>query len=353
MRSLFVVLVASGCSSWLPHRERMSPPVPPVVPIPIAGINTPFDDFNSADMSRVYDDAIVFSTNRGSQGKNLDLYIAIVRMTGSGDTVRPTVIGDVKPYAPALMSDADERGPIELAPDHAPLGSRRRFVFASNRAGGRGGLDLYADEFLWDNPKYLGDNPAPPPAGFRALAALNTPGDDAYLTYSPLPNQLLLASNEEAGAPLDIYAATWDPRDTIDSVPAKREVIRELSSDADDTAPFVYFTDEARENGEIIFASSRPGGLGEHDLYCARFTDPRSDAERADEDKRAAIRGTTSDPRTWSKPVLLRELSSPRDEYRPIVFEKLGTRYVVFSSTREGGQGGYDLYIVGYHGCPR
>jgi hypothetical protein len=343
MRSL-VLVVASGCASWLPHRDEVVPPVPPATPSAIEGINSPYDDFNSADMSNAYKTAIVFSTNRGSEGKNYDLYEAIIDLDGSGDHVGPVVVGDVVPFMPELMSDGDERGPIELDKDYAPLGSRGRFVFASTRAGGKGGLDLYAAEICTSCDRRL---------SFRALEALSSEGDDAYLTYSPLANQLLLASNAAAGAPLDIYAATWDPRDTIDSLPRKREVLHELSSDADDSAPFVYFTDAERENGEIIFASSRPGGLGEHDLYCARFTDPRSEAEREDENKRAAIRGSTTDPRVWSKPVLLRELSSPRDEYRPMVFERQGTRYLVFSSTREGGKGGYDLYIVGYKGCPR
>ena len=342
-RAHVISIVMTGCS-WMPHRDSdPPPPVPPSTPVAIAGINSPFDDFNAASQAGIYSDRIVFSTNRGSAGANFDLYTSTITWMRSDGGPRSLVARDVVPFEPALMSDGDERGPIFLQPSTAPIGSRSRFVFASTRAGGEGGLDLYAAE--QDAPG--GER------GFHALVGINTAGDDAYLTYSPVGNQMLLASNATPGAPLDIYAATWRDKDTIDNVPDTRAIVEALSSDADDTAPFVYWLDEDHREAEIVFASSRGGGLGEHALYCSRFADPRTEAERADEAKRAKIRGWAQDSRRWSPPVLLRELSSPRDEYRPRVFSRLGARYLVFSSTRDGGQGGYDLYVVGYAGCPR
>ncbi len=335
------IIVLSGCS-WFPHGERHPPPIPPEIPIAIEGINSSYDDFNSAALHRVYGESIVFSTNRGSAGKHYDLYEASIVWDGPNTaSFRTLRTRTIVPFETALMSEANERGPILVRADEAPIGSRPRFVFTSDRAGGEGGFDLYATE-EWSDDR-----------AFRPLVALNTAGDDMYLTPSPLARQMLLASNAAPGAPSDIYAVSWREKDTIDNLPDRREIVEALSSSADDTAPFVYFLDKDRREGEVIFVSSRPGGLGEHDLYCSRFTDPRSEADRADEEQRAKIRGTTDDARRWSKPVLLRALSSPRDEYRPIVFETRGARYLVFSSTREGGQGGYDLYVVGYTGCPR
>lgn len=338
MNRALISIVLTGCS-WMPHRDSdPPPPTPPTTPVPIAGINSPFDDFNAASHAGIYSDHIVFSTNRGSEGANFDLYTATITWMTSDGGPRSLVGRDVVPYEPELMSDGDERGPIFLQPSSAPIGSRSRLVFASNRAGGEGGFDLYAAEEGSDR-------------GFRALVGLDTAGDDLYLSNAFAERAMLLASNRAPGAPLDIYAVSWRDTDTIDNVPDTRAIVEALSSDADDTAPFVYFTDTEHHDAEVIFASARPGGLGEHDLYCSRFTDPRTAAELEDEAARAKIRGTTEHRRAWSKPVLLRELSSPRDEYRPMVFERLGARYLVFSSTRDGGQGGYDLYVVGYQGC--
>lgn len=50
---------------------------------------------------------------------------------------------------------------------------------------------------------------------------------------------------------------------------------------------------------------------------------------------------------SWSTPELFGDnINSEYDDYRPIIFKMLGFNLMIFSSNRPGGQGGFDLYIV-------
>ena len=52
---------------------------------------------------------------------------------------------------------------------------------------------------------------------------------------------------------------------------------------------------------------------------------------------------------TWTEPVNFGpEINTEYDEYRPIVvpFEAISNYLMIFSSDRPGGLGGFDLYIV-------
>ncbi len=50
---------------------------------------------------------------------------------------------------------------------------------------------------------------------------------------------------------------------------------------------------------------------------------------------------------SWTAPELFgNNINSEYDDYRPIIFQMLGFNLMIFSSNRPGGKGGYDLYIV-------
>lgn len=50
---------------------------------------------------------------------------------------------------------------------------------------------------------------------------------------------------------------------------------------------------------------------------------------------------------SWTAPNLFgNNINSEYDEYRPIIFQMLGFNLMIFSSNRPGGKGGFDLYIV-------
>lgn len=67
------------------------------------------------------------------------------------------------------------------------------------------------------------------------------------------------------------------------------------------------------------------------------------DEDAEDEKPNADLYLSTWDGRTWSKPQPLTQLNSPADE-RGAAFSNDGKR-LFFSSNREGGAGGYDLYV--------
>lgn len=338
MKPQILVVLCAGC--MLPNYPRRLQPRPMATPIAIPGINSPYDDFNSVDVRRWYRGGFIFSTNRGSQGHDFDLYATTLRWDYPQTSGQPTPVhaDEPTPFAPEMMSDGDERGPTLLN----DLGYRDRLVFASNRAGGAGGLDLYVAEHEWggshDDMGHL--------IALRPLTGLNTAADEAYMTAPIEDHQFLFASNRGDQLTNDIYLATWDTRDSLEAVPKNVQRVDELSSPADDTAPFVF--KNAHDEIEVVFVSTRAGSIGEHDLYCARYVDPRPQEVR---DQPKELQGVWP-AHAWTQPVHLSAFSSPRDEYRPIVMTISGTQYLIFSSTREGGQGGYDLYIVGYAGCP-
>jgi hypothetical protein len=78
----------------------------------------------------------------------------------------------------------------------------------------------------------------------------------------------------------------------------------------------------------MIFTSDRPGGYGGFDLYYSVFRKGK-----------------------WSSPVNLGEkINSAADEYRPLIglHYDYSNYFIIFSSNRTGGQGGFDLYFSGF-----
>ncbi|HEY4177004.1 MAG TPA: hypothetical protein VGM90_09245 [Kofleriaceae bacterium] len=329
--------VAMGLLAGCRHRAypHWDTPAPMHRPEQIEGLNSPFDDFNSAQSPRM-ENGIVFSTNRGSRGHDFDFYGAALDWDHDGRDMMPShfhVTQEPRPVLTDLRSDANERGPIFILPDDNWPKGYETFAFASDRPGGQGGLDLYSTvctrpvSYFWRWWEDMGCDVA---ENLRPMG-VNSASDDAYVTRPFEHRHVLFSSNRPRPLHADtnhhLHDALWDAGQSIQDAPRASAPVEMLNSDADDDAPFVYDTSYGPKR-EVVFVSSREGGLGEHDLYCARY-----------------------DENGWSAPVHLVQYSSPRDEYRPIVIE-MGARFLLFSSTREGGQGGYDLYIVGYDGCP-
>jgi len=77
----------------------------------------------------------------------------------------------------------------------------------------------------------------------------------------------------------------------------------------------------------MVFASNRAGGFGGYDLYYSRWENEQ-----------------------WSTPINFGEkINTSSDEFRPIVREEweFENDIMIFSSDRQGGAGGFDLYYVG------
>ena len=149
-------------------------------------------------------------------------------------------------------------------------------------------------------------------------SGINTAATDAGPSFvergpGPIP-QLYLASVRPGGVGgLDLFVGSvpggWAGAPTL---------IAELSSPQPDLTPAVR-----RDGLEIIFASGRPGGLGNFDLW-------------------HAFRKSVDEP--WSTPSHLGpQLNTEFLE----VFPSLSSdaRTLVFQSARPGGYGGSDLYV--------
>lgn len=338
-----VFLLLTGC----PYGYKYDQGRFPADPVNFAAANSAYDDYNST--SPVIEDQryLYFSSNRSSGGGQFDLVGENLRVMWDKETGRLVV--DDKPhdwkdygYTDSLFkkvnSSFDEFGPYSL-PFLGYAGNAYRFtdllVYANNAAGN---LDL---KFAWFEGQ--GENPKPSEGTYHGpleIAFLNSPDDDAYLTfygpgfvhydyYAVDPSsirEIIFSSNRNGDH--DLYMV---------NVPAETDIIAflgqpsgpsplpvsVLNSGHNDKCPYA-------DGDLLVFASDRPGGFGGYDLYYA-------------------IRYGNN----WSEPVNFgSRINTEYDEFRPIVaynYEFVND-LMIFSSNRPGGKGGFDLY---YAGIPR
>jgi hypothetical protein len=192
------------------------------------------------------------------------------------------------------------------ADDFCPMAHRngRTFLFVSARSGGCGGADIYMtrrhETKGWSTPTNLGCN-------------VNSAAGEA----SPsLTDTELYFSSARAGGPggADIYVSTFDGSSFGAAVLAVG-----LNTSADDSRPNLR-----RDGLEIFFDSTRAGGIGGVDIW-------------------TATRAATSDP--WSTPTNLGvAVNSSANDLRASLSWDATTLY--FGSTRAGGEGSQDLYLT-------
>jgi Tol biopolymer transport system component len=184
---------------------------------------------------------------------------------------------------------------------------RLEIVFASTRAGGLGGVDLWtatraSPTGTWSAPVLI--------------AGMSSTSDDTTPEITGDGLVLLFASSRTGGAGLyDLYQATRASRGVAWGAPVR---IVELASTADEFAGSL-----APDRLTIVFSSSRSGGAGGGDIY-------------------QAVR--TSTGATWNAPTLISELVSAMDDSAPWMSADGRTFY--FGSTRAGGQGSQDVYTA-------
>lgn len=232
-----------------------------------------------------------------------------------------------------------------------------RLFFASNRAGGYGGLDIYI------STRASVDDPWGAPV--NAGAPINTSGDE----FCPTPRRdghgLLFVSTRAGGCGgSDIYSTRWHP---LHGWAEPVNLGCDVNSAADEASPFpvgdeFYFSStrsgtskiyvapigddgsigepvlapglnssasDARPNLrrdglEIFFDSTRAGGCGGADLW-------------------TSTRVSTSDP--WTTPTDLGcDVNSSANDLRASLSWD-GT-HLYFGSNRSGGEGNLDLYVT-------
>ncbi|PGH37339.1 MAG: hypothetical protein CRN43_21770 [Candidatus Nephrothrix sp. EaCA] len=162
----------------------------------------------------------------------------------------------------------------------------------------------------------------------KGIAGLiNSPADDCYPTFDIHNGYIYFCSNRSGR--FQLYRVRVDYHQDLATVLQKEgnveaELVRELSGDGNDKCPYII-------NNLMVFTSDRSGGQGGFDLYFSKYGNGN-----------------------WSPPVNMgKKINSPKDEYRPIVNgfssgdEQRLNDLLIFSSNREGGKGGFDLYQAG------
>jgi hypothetical protein len=194
----------------------------------------------------------------------------------------------------------------------------RLIFFGSDRPGGCGGTDIWAarradphDDFAWEAPVNLG-------------CTVNSLQNDDGPTYfeSPSGEKTLIFCSLDRPAAVAAGFGDWDiyeVRSADVSTFGAATLVASVNSKERDTRTAL------RSDGlELLFTSSRPGGLGKKDLWSA--IRPRLDAD-------------------WAVPVNVgASINDPEDDGAPALARDGGSLY--FDSDRLGGQGGRDLYVA-------
>jgi hypothetical protein len=281
-------------------------------------INSVYDDYN-LDIPQIYGNLpIVFSSNRNSSGGQFDLEQAIVTFTFdqiSGAFGLGTEMSDdsfLNKLLNAANTTKNDFGPYRL---WSSLDGYEYLITSSENDAGN--LDL----FFFKNRPVSGSS-LPDIDGPHPASLLNTDFDDAYICFNGNLDSAYFISNQSGN--FDIYISTR---------PAETEISSWLSSDYEASAEADSINSAENEKcpmvikNVMIFSSDRPGGLGGLDLYYSVFKNGN-----------------------WNSPVNMGPgINSADDEYRPVIgYHPDFTNYfMMFSSNRSGGKGGFDLYLTG------
>lgn len=259
--ALVGVLAAHHASSfWSDAGTISQPPEAPVRSIlwqparAVAGINTSVDEYEA----KYSPDGTMMVFVRRRPGRNADLFMS--RWSPAGWST-PEAIA-------AINSDADELGP-EIAGDGGSL------YFYSDRAGGRGGYDLWLSRLVngaWTTAQNLGDG-------------VNTEFNEYGPALTPDGRTLYFSSNRPREGEEAPAAAAWDA--TMRERHARHDYDlyqANVHDGTEDGARPVAWANTTRDEGApavspagdyLYFSSDRDGGMGGYDLYRARINDPR------------------------------------------------------------------------------
>lgn len=155
---------------------------------------------------------------------------------------------------------------------------------------------------------------------------INSEANDCYLTFGP-DNKGYFCSDRYGN--FDIYSfqlpINFNTSDIItflsdssNNVTVTR--VNAVCSSYDDKCPYIYDT-------SMVFVSNRAEGYGGYDILRAELSDNE-----------------------WSDPVIEGpKINSQSNEYRPVLIglSDFNNRLLMFSSDREGGKGGFDIYYTG------
>jgi len=274
-------------------------------------INSSFDDYNSALPYEGIRYGIYFSTNRNSSGANFDIIYKELDISyhEKDDILNISFVSNTNTYdrleevIQEIKTEDDELGPYHYWGQE----NYEYFLYANNSSGN---FDI---QYVSKSKENEGvHNPS------QALVSINSEFDDLYPSISN--DDIYFCSNRENNI-FNIYSTTFDEKEMNPDIEEPSNSVIEinniLSSPKDDKCPYI-------EEDLMVFTSDRAGGYGGFDLYYSKRIDG-----------------------IWTVPVNMGEnVNSESDEYRPVIvpFLGFGESMLIFSSNREGGKGGFDLY---------
>ena len=315
---ILVLFFQTGCKKAENHIKYPLGTFPDSV-INIADINSAYDDYNLALYQIGRTMPIIFSSNRESSGGQFDLVQASISYLfdqtsgvfgfGSQMTTDPfldKLIGKAK-------TTGNDFGPYRLF--STVDGFEYLLLSSVNQAGN---LDFY---YLKNEPVSGSDLPAV--SGPFPIKLMNTDSDDAYICFNFGQDTAYFSSGKDGkfdifylNKPADKDLTSWFNLDY--ALPVKED---NINSPDDDRCPFIY-------KNIMVFTSNRSGGLGGYDLYYS------------------ILKGGK-----WSSPVNFGpRINTASDEFRPVIGydPDFTNKFLMFSSNRPGGKGGYDLYFTGF-----
>lgn len=316
---LFILLLTGGSNcSKQEQTINYENGIFPEETINLEGINSQYDDYNIALPQVAGELPLMFSSNRNSQGSDFDIVSGLIYFVFSqidGEfTLQSSMISE--PFYQEIEQKVNT-GRNELGP--------YRFFNGSN------GLEYFIyseeDDAGMLNFKYLSYSPSSASKSAPidepvAVSSLNSNSNDAYFCVNKDLTAAFFTTDRQGN--YDIVSAPINDASLFDlwleGDALGINVTDSINSDYDDKCPFI-------RNNLMIFASNRPGGLGGYDLYYSVYRDDK-----------------------WSSPLNMGPgINTEYNEYRPVVasYPDFTNDFMLFSSDRPSGQGGYDLYFRG------
>ncbi len=285
----------------------------------LTGLNSPYDDYNVNVLNHMGGyNIILFSSNRESKGGQFDLTQGTITYSFNQRNGIFELCSEItkNPFLNELLKAAntqgDDLGPYSLF----SISDGNEYLLLSS-ANEEGNLDLY---YIYNQP--VTDITLPPVYGPHPVTLLNTDSDDAYPCFNTAQDTIYYTSDREGN--FNIY---YNSKSSSKALSAwlsegfsEGTEVAAVNSSADDKCPFIL-------KKIMVFASDREGGMGGFDLYYSVFRNGE-----------------------WGEPVNFGpEINTPYNEYRPVIgfHEGFTNNYIIFSSDRPGGKGGYDLYFSG------
>jgi len=311
------LLIISGCKKTEDPIRFPQGTFPDTV-MNLQEFNSAYDDYNVGLNMLTGSSPIIFSSNRGSSGGQFDLVQAGLAFTF--DQTNGTFEMEANMLNNAFLdklinksqTSGNDFGPFRF------FSSVDGFEYmALSSVNAQGNLDLY---YVRNRPIYgtiLPDIEGPNP-----IKLFNSASDDAYFCLDSNQDSAYFTSDRNGtfdiflhNRPAEMEVSTW-----FNLEYAASTLVDSVSSASNDKCPMIF-------RKVMVFASDRPGGLGGYDLYYSVFKKGK-----------------------WGSPKNLGPgINTSSDEYRPVIgYHPDFTNYfMMFSSSRPGGKGGFDLYFTG------